>query len=146
MHTGLRQGELLRLTWGCIDFASKVITVKATTAKSGKSRHVPMNTQVIEILTEWKPQKVEPTDFVFTTPRGMAIASPQTAWENVLREAKIKNFTWHDLRHCFASRLVMRGVDLYVVKELLGHSSIVHTQIYAHLQPHKHHDAVARLV
>jgi integrase len=146
MHTGLRRGELAQLTWACIDFASKVITVKATTAKSGKARHVPMNDEVIELLRGWRSKDAQPTDFVFTTRRGMPITTTARVWKNLMREASITNFRWHDLRHVFASKLVMRGVDLYVVKELLGHSSIMHTQIYAHLMPGKHHDAVARLV
>ena len=145
MHTGLRQSELLRLTWSCIDFVSKMITVKASTAKSGKVRHVPMNAEVIEILKAWKPQGAQQTDFVFTTAYGVAIASPKKAWGTLMREAGIENFCWHDLRHTFASRLAMRGVEIYTIKELLGHASVVTTQIYAHLQPHQHHEAVAQL-
>ena len=67
-------------------------------------------------------------------------------WEQWLKDANIDNFHWHDLRHTFASRLVMARVDLYVVKELLGHHSIEMTQRYAHLSPKHLKQAVEALV
>jgi integrase len=145
MHTGLRQGELFRLTWGCVDNSSKTIMVKAANAKSGKARHVAMNGEVIEILGAWKPQGAKADDLVFVSPFGMAIASPKRAWGTLMRDAAIHNFTWHDLRHTFASKLAMKGVDLYSIKELLGHDKVTTTEIYAHLQLHRHAEAVAKL-
>jgi integrase len=63
-------------------------------------------------------------------------------WEGFLIKASIENFRWHDLRHTFASRLVMAGVDLYTVSKLLGHHDIKMTQRYAHLSPDHLHQAV----
>jgi site-specific recombinase XerD len=63
-----------------------------------------------------------------------------------VRRAGLLDFRIHDLRHTFASWLVMQGVSIYVVKELLGHASITQTEIYAHLAPSQAHDAVQRLV
>ena len=58
-----------------------------------------------------------------------------TDWKRYLKEAKIENFHWHDLRHTLASRLVMKGINLYIVSRLLGHHSLDMTERYAHLAP-----------
>ncbi|MCI0419008.1 MAG: tyrosine-type recombinase/integrase [Acidobacteria bacterium] len=58
-----------------------------------------------------------------------------TDWKRYLKEAKIENFHWHDLGHTFASRLVMKEINLYIVSKLLGHHSLDMTERYAHLAP-----------
>jgi site-specific recombinase XerD len=67
-------------------------------------------------------------------------------FEDAVHQAGIRDFTWHDLRHTFASRLIMSGVDLRTVKELMGHKSIDMTCRYAHLAPAHEQAAVERLV
>jgi site-specific recombinase XerD len=72
-------------------------------------------------------------------------AGLKTARKNVLKDAKVSKFRWHDMRHTFASRLVMKGVDINTVRELLGHADYQMTLRYAHLAPEHKADAVARL-
>jgi site-specific recombinase XerD len=65
-------------------------------------------------------------------------------YEPGLKRAKIEGVTWHTLRHTFASRAVMAGVDIRTVQELMGHSTITMTMRYAHLSPTHLRTAVNR--
>ena len=107
-----------------------------------------MNSDIGEVLRDWQAQhpKAAPESFVFGNANGAPFKSLKTAWGGLLSAAGIQDFRWHDMRHHFASKLVMSGVSLYVVKELLGHSSILMTERYAHLQPDLHQAAVEKLV
>ena len=84
--------------------------------------------------------------YVFCNETSKPIRSIRTAFEHSLKRAGIRDFHFHDLRHTFASNLVMAGVDLATVKELLGHKSIEMTMRYSHLSPSHKRQAVERLV
>ena len=137
MNTGLRRGELLSLRWADLNFAGKTLTVRAASAKSGHSRYVPFNTEALGVATTWHRRKGEPKGdaLVFPGRDGDRMTRVDTAWGSLMKLAGIENFRFHDLRHHFASKLVQAGVDLYTVKELLGHSEILMTQKYSHLAP-----------
>jgi integrase len=147
LNTGLRRGELFALTWGDVDLVQCRLTVRGASAKSGLTRHVPLNTEAANVLRAWRPSTNDgPADLVFPGAEGKPMFSLKTAWSGVATAAKLKEFTFHDLRHTFASKLVQAGVDLNTVRELLGHADIKMTLRYSHLAPEHKAAAVAKLV
>lgn len=146
LNTGVRRGELFNLYWHDVNFYGAILTIRGSTAKSGKTRHIPLNSVALQTLKDW--QFMVPHDgLVFPNAKtGEAFGHVKKAWASVLNQAKVKNFRWHDIRHHFASRLVMAGVDLNTVRELLGHADIKMTLRYAHLAPEHKANAVAKIV
>ncbi len=144
VNTGLRRGEVLQLKWSDVDLLQRKVIIRGDNAKSGKTRYVPLNDEAVSTLQRWQPS-AEATGWVFPARDGGRLTSIKTSWKCVLKNAAIADFRWHDLRHHFASRLVMKGVDLNTVRELLGHSDLSMTLRYAHLSPEHKADAVARL-
>ena len=146
INTGVRRGELFSLAWQDVDLARGNLTVRGSGAKSGKTRHVPLNDEAARVLRAWHQQAGEPvTGLVFPGKAGARLDTIKTAWSGLLNAAGISGFRWHDLRHTFASKLVMAGVDLNTVRDLLGHSDLTMTLRYAHLAPEHKAAAVARL-
>ncbi|NVJ91097.1 MAG: site-specific integrase [Methylocystaceae bacterium] len=147
LHTGLRQGEVFSLTWADVNLNAKRVTVKEQNAKSFRTRHVPLNARAMDAMEKWKKQSSETsaTDLVFPGKNGQKLDNVNSAWRTLLKEANIKKFRWHDMRHNFASQLAMAGIDLNTVRELLGHADYQMTLRYAHLAPEHKADAVAVL-
>lgn len=139
LNTGMRRGELTQLTWDDINMPAKILTVRAGYAKSGKARHIPLNAEAVSVLKNYRKQH---------TGKGslFGVVSVSKAWNALTAEAKIEDFRFHDLRHTFASHLVMAGVDLNTVRELMGHGDIKMTLRYAHLAPEHKAAAVEMLV
>jgi integrase len=138
MNTGLRRGEVVKLRWGSVDFNRQLLTVEGPNAKNRQTRHVALNEEAVSVLRLWREQSG-------TGARVFHVVGFQTAWETVLRRARISKFRWHDLRHHFASRLVQQGVPLNTVRDLLGHGSVGMSLRYAHLAPDQRREAVAKL-
>lgn len=117
------------------------MTVRAAYAKNGESRSVPMN----EVLTATLPTVRMSTSTdgpVFRTRTGEPYRSFRTAFTHAVHQASMVDFTFHDLRHTFASRLVMSGVDLPTVQALMGHKDISMTLRYTHLSSDHKQQAV----
>lgn len=142
-NTGMRKGEMLALKWSDIDLTHHFIYVRSATAKGEKHRKIPLNRTATDTMKNWKKQ-AHPV-YVFSIENDEPLKDLKNSWGGVVKRAGIRGFRWHDLRHDFASRLVMSGVDLNTVRELLGHSSITTTLRYAHLAPEHKAAAVAKL-
>lgn len=135
-YTGLRLNELLNLTWKDIDFTTTNITVGGInfTTKSRGARIVPMCSEVQHILTVLK--NVSINSYVFSKSSGARYTDNHVskAFKKACKAAKVDSqIHFHSLRHSTASILAQNGVSIYVIKDILGHSSIVTTQIYSHL-------------
>lgn len=135
INTGCRRGELFDLTWSNVDLDRRILTVTGATAKSKRTRHIPLNREATLVLQGWRAQAEETDGLVFLNEAGERFDRVNFSWRRLLKDADIAAFRWHDMRHHFASRLVMGGVDLNTVRELLGHSDYSMTLRYAHLAP-----------
>jgi integrase len=145
INTGLRRGEIFGLRGADLDLDRAHLTVRGTGAKSGQTRYVPLNQEALNALKAWPTP--DPTAYVFPGEiEDAPLTDIKTAWREIVKTAKLKDFTFHDLRHTFASKLVMAGVDLNTVRELLGHADITMTVRDAHLAPEHKAAAVAKLL
>jgi integrase len=130
MRTGMRRGELLGLRKKDVDFRRNFIYLEKT--KSGTHRQIPMTPEVREVMTRLAFGHTD-DDLLFRNRAGEPYVDLRTAFKTALSRAEIKEFHFHDLRHTYASDMVMSGVSIFVVSKLLGHSSVQTTMIYAHL-------------
>ena len=122
LNTGMRKGELLSLRWDAVDLRGRKITVKYS--KAGKVLHIPINDLLLETLRGLKNEGDRGAVFTYG---GKPIGDTKTAFRMAVRRSGIRPCRFHDLRHTFATRLVLGGVDLATVKELMGHASITTT-------------------
>jgi integrase len=144
LNTGLRRGEIFSLHWTDIQWPPKTLMVRGETAKSGQTRHLPLNAEAMQVLTAWR-KETSGDALIFPGKNGGRLDNVRHAWGSVLTAGGITGFRWHDLRHTFASKLVMAGVPLNTVRELLGHKTLAMTLRYAHLAPDHKASAVERL-
>lgn len=140
LHTGARAGEIFSLTWGCVDFEAGTMLLKDT--KNILSRTAFMTATVKDMLEGIKPDQAGRDDLVFPGVGGVKIVQVSQTFKKEADKLFNKGVDdprqrvfFHSLRHTYASWLVMEGVDLYKVKELLGHKDLKMTQRYAHLAP-----------
>lgn len=141
LNTGMRLSEILYLKWQDVDFKRGIIYLLKT--KSGDKREIPMNELVEAAL---KSIRKHPTsEYIFYHRDGSPRKTVRKSFTTALKKADIINFRFHDLRHTFASHLVMAGIDLNTVRELLGHADLTMTLRYAHLSPDHKKKAVDAL-
>lgn len=160
-YTGMRLNEIVNLVWRNVNLSTRIITVgdEQFTTKSRNQRYIPICEEALEAIVRSKKQEEkgntpriinmqnplyvspfgkwgEGQSFVFCKANGEAFTGDYVSkiFKKACKAAGIdKSIHFHSLRHSFASNLVQKGVNLYTIKELLGHSSISTTEIYAHL-------------
>jgi integrase len=151
LNTGMRRKEMyVRIDWTSVDLVRKDLSVPQS--KNGEGRHIPLNTDARLAFERLRTRKIGEDVIpihmagpIFVGRAGEPLLSARHWFEDAVSKAGIKDFTWHDLRHTFASRLVMAGVDITTVASLMGHKKIQMTMRYAHLAPAHKLDAVERL-
>ncbi len=136
--TGMRRGELLSLKWEQIRNGF----IYLTETKSGKARQIPINDRLAEVFREVRRGNQLKSPHVFCDSQGRRFLEVKRSFTSARRRAGIEDFRFHDLRHTFASRLVMRGASLKAVQELLGHADLKMTMRYAHLSQEHLRDSV----
>ena len=129
LTTGARKGELMGLRWSAVDLERAVAHVGKT--KNGDPRVLPL---VPALLTELQRFKGEPAGWVFPSPRNPEKQFEfEPRWHEALRRARIKDFTFHSLRHSCASILARNGATLLEIADVLGHRQLQMTKRYSHL-------------
>jgi integrase len=143
LNTGLRRGDMYeRLLWENVDLVAKVATIPRS--KNGDAVHIALNADALRALVIFRARG-DGTGRVVRNEAGMPLKYNNFWFVPAVRAADIKNFRWHDLRHCFASKLRQRGIPLAFIAELLGHRGLAMTRRYAHLSISNLHQAVALL-
>jgi integrase len=142
LRTGLRHGELKAIQWQAINWEKRVLTVRYSwcdvrkaldTPKSNRMRYIPIHNDVYDILYK----RYKPSGFVFTDSNNEPLTQHMLnrKLKRICRKARIREISWHTLRHTFASHMAMASVPLSAVQVLLGHTDIRTTMRYAHLSP-----------
>jgi len=145
-QTGFDIGDIFDLHWKHIDFSNNQIR-KIRNKTSHKSDNpqpvvVPMSSAVKSILEQWGSQHGM-SGRVFKSPiTGGRLDNISKAWRSILKEAELKDFRFKDLRHTFGSWLAIEGVDILQIRDLMGHTDVKTTQVYAHLCPKKKEQSV----
>jgi integrase len=146
LHAGLRAGEIFALTWGDMDFDRGLILLQDT--KNTEKRYGFMTSALKEELMTLQTGK--PAEIVFKDNSGNKIKSISHTWDRIVESLGINagiedrrmKFTFHGLRHSFASNLVSIGIDLFRVQQLLGHKTPKMTLRYSHMKPDDLREAI----
>lgn len=144
-ETGIRPGTLMNSKWTDVDFESRFFRIRKSIDKRALANFVPLNDLAFAILTEWKKHHIhkrcmdlmekKSDAWLFPSPQTplLQLTTIKTAWKGLITKANIDNFRFYDLRHDFASKVMMHTGNIYLVSHLLNHRQIETTKRYAHL-------------
>jgi integrase len=132
MNTGMRKEETRSLKWDNVDLRHGFILLGLT--KNGERKEIPINHTLRNNLQEIT-RRIDIPYVFYNALTGSRYKDIKRSFSTACKKSGIKDFHFHDLRHTFASQLIMAGVDITTVKELLGHKTLTMTLRYAHLAP-----------
>lgn len=134
LNTGMRRGEILNLQWDQVDLKHGFILLTEEMTKTERRREIPINTVLREVLQK-QIRRLDVPHVFYDPETGKPYQDVKRSFGTACRRVGIRDFRFHDLRHTFASQLVMNGVDITAVSKLLGHTTLTMTLRYAHLAP-----------
>jgi integrase len=137
LATGMRQANVTGLRWNQVDLKRKVAWIHADESKSEKAIGIPLSDEAVQIL---QAQVGLSAEWVFPykgrgRKQGQPLTKIKRAWQEALKRAQIEDFTWHGLRHTWASWHVMSGTPLEVLQKLGGWNDLRMVMRYTHLAP-----------
>jgi len=144
LNTGMRKGEIFKLKWSQVDLKNRIISLDAKAVKEKRRRNIGLNDAAAAALAS-VPHRIDiPWVFASTDKKkkDTHVVDVKKSFAAACKKAGIVDFHFHDLRHTFASHLVMGNVNLTTVKDLMGHADLKMTLRYAHLAPKHLSDAV----
>ena len=110
--------------------------------KGGKYRIVPLCNEALEIIEILLRIPSVKSDYLFYNPdTGDRVKSNRSSWLKCLEKSEISDFRWHDLRHTYATDEIKKGMPIYTLSKMMGHSNVVVTEKYAHLYTEDLHEA-----
>ena len=134
LNTGCRKSEILNLQWNNIDLKNGFILLSQDMTKNSERKEIPINKTLRETL-EGITRRLDIPYVFYDSATCKPYGDIKRSFNTALKRAGIRDFHFHDLRHTFASHLVMAGVDITTVSRLLGHKTLTMTLRYAHLAP-----------
>ncbi|MGB7977597.1 MAG: site-specific integrase [Chlamydiales bacterium] len=166
LSTGMRHGEIINLTWADVDIPRKRIILQET--KNGERRAVPIAGGALDVLARLEKSRRIDTNLLFPKVRSITevvsssdltfeqvdlrrvqkVQKPaelRGAWVAAMKKAGLRDFRFHDLRHCAASYLAMSGASLAEIADILGHKTLAMVKRYAHLSDSHKHTVVDRM-
>lgn len=141
---GFRYGEIVNLTWDRVDLKGGFIALRVQDTKNKKPRKVPLTPALTALLRDLYKVRYLGQDRVFLR-GGDSIQSIRTAFDKAKRRAGIKNFRFHDLRHCAATNMRRAGVDVTTAMEIVGHKSVQMFRRYNTIEERDLKTAAARI-
>jgi integrase len=141
--TGARRGELLAAKWRDVDLDQAIWSKPGATTKQRTEHHVPLSAAACQLLADMRAQAK--SEYLFPARGGGHRPHINEAWIRLRKAAKLPGARLHDLRHTYATILASSGLSLPVIGALLGHSTPIMTQRYAHLTANPLRQATERV-